>query len=213
MSIFDQFKIPKPSEQMPKTFECCKVAKFGQIWNIEIAGQARHYFMQWSLSSNPAEFELEKDLDKLIIHSFYGTTRIPKVGGSRLDFRPYYTCGQSYKQFTLVNYDSRVVPDLKILQITTLFDFQFSTGQTLALEVKRPLTASDVLSTFHFSIHLQHRKRIPANMVSPARPWSACTPSTLTIRVRIPLNSPHNRDNGLLIGLCNKSPRQFSFKK
>ena len=79
MSIFDQFKIPKPSEQMPKTFECCKVAKFGQIWNIEIAGHARHYFMQWSLSSNPAEFELEKDLDKLIIHSFYGTIRIPKV--------------------------------------------------------------------------------------------------------------------------------------
>ena len=30
------------------------------------------------------------------------------------------TCGQSYKQFTLVNYDSRVVPDLKTLHIMTL---------------------------------------------------------------------------------------------
>ena len=29
-------------------------------------------------------------------------------------------CGQSYKHFTLVNYDSRVVPDLKIPHITTL---------------------------------------------------------------------------------------------
>ena len=30
------------------------------------------------------------------------------------------TCGQSYKQFTLVNYNSRVVPDLKTHHITTL---------------------------------------------------------------------------------------------
>ena len=30
------------------------------------------------------------------------------------------TSGQSYKHFTLVNYDSRVVPDLKILHITTV---------------------------------------------------------------------------------------------
>ena len=29
-------------------------------------------------------------------------------------------CGQSYKAFTIVIYDSRVVPDLKILHITTL---------------------------------------------------------------------------------------------
>ena len=29
-------------------------------------------------------------------------------------------CGQSYKHFTLVNYDSIVVPDWKIPQITTL---------------------------------------------------------------------------------------------
>ena len=29
-------------------------------------------------------------------------------------------CGQSYKQFMLVNYDSRVVPDLKTPHITTL---------------------------------------------------------------------------------------------
>ena len=28
--------------------------------------------------------------------------------------------GQSYKQFTLVNYNSRVVPDLKTLHIMTL---------------------------------------------------------------------------------------------
>ena len=31
-----------------------------------------------------------------------------------------YTSGQSYKHFTLINYDSRVVPDLKIPHITTL---------------------------------------------------------------------------------------------
>ena len=30
------------------------------------------------------------------------------------------SCGQSYKQFTLVIYNSRVVPDLKIPHITTL---------------------------------------------------------------------------------------------
>ena len=30
------------------------------------------------------------------------------------------TSGQSYKHFMLVNYDSRVVPDLKIRHITTL---------------------------------------------------------------------------------------------
>ena len=29
-------------------------------------------------------------------------------------------CGQSYKHFTLVNYDSRVVHDFKMLHITTL---------------------------------------------------------------------------------------------
>ena len=29
-------------------------------------------------------------------------------------------CGQSYKHFTLVNYDSRVTPDWKIPHITTL---------------------------------------------------------------------------------------------
>ena len=29
--------------------------------------------------------------------------------------------GQSYKHFTLVNYDSRVVPDWKIPHITTLY--------------------------------------------------------------------------------------------
>ena len=31
-----------------------------------------------------------------------------------------WTCGHSYKYFTLVNYDSRVVPDWKIPHITTL---------------------------------------------------------------------------------------------
>ena len=31
-----------------------------------------------------------------------------------------HCCGQSYKQFTLVNYDARVVPDLKTPHITTL---------------------------------------------------------------------------------------------
>ena len=31
-----------------------------------------------------------------------------------------YNCGQSYKHFTLVNYDSRVVPDLKTPHIMTL---------------------------------------------------------------------------------------------
>ena len=30
------------------------------------------------------------------------------------------TCGQSYKYFTLINYDSRVIPDVKTLHITTL---------------------------------------------------------------------------------------------
>ena len=30
------------------------------------------------------------------------------------------TCGESYKGSTIVNYDSRVVPDLKIPHITTL---------------------------------------------------------------------------------------------
>ena len=29
-------------------------------------------------------------------------------------------CGQSYKASTIVNYDSRVVPDLKIPHVTTL---------------------------------------------------------------------------------------------
>ena len=31
-----------------------------------------------------------------------------------------FISGQSYKHFTLVNYDSRVIPDWKIPQITTL---------------------------------------------------------------------------------------------
>ena len=30
------------------------------------------------------------------------------------------TCGESYKHFTLLNYDSRVTHDFKILRITTL---------------------------------------------------------------------------------------------
>ena len=32
----------------------------------------------------------------------------------------YESCGQSYKHFTLINYDSRVIPDWKIPHITTL---------------------------------------------------------------------------------------------
>ena len=35
-------------------------------------------------------------------------------------FLPSLTCGQSYKHFMLVNYDSRVVPDWKIPHITNL---------------------------------------------------------------------------------------------
>ena len=35
-------------------------------------------------------------------------------------FTTNVTCDQSYKQFTLVIYDSRVIPDLKVPQITTL---------------------------------------------------------------------------------------------
>ena len=35
-------------------------------------------------------------------------------------FSSVITCGQSYKQFMLINYDSRVIPDLKTLHITTL---------------------------------------------------------------------------------------------
>ena len=31
-----------------------------------------------------------------------------------------HCCGQSYKHFTLINYDSRVIPDWKIPHITTL---------------------------------------------------------------------------------------------
>ena len=31
-----------------------------------------------------------------------------------------FCCGHSYKHFTLVNYDYRVVPELKIPHITTL---------------------------------------------------------------------------------------------
>ena len=38
------------------------------------------------------------------------------------------TCGQSYKHFTLVNYDSRVVPDWKIPHITTLEFIKLATG-------------------------------------------------------------------------------------
>ena len=30
------------------------------------------------------------------------------------------SCGQSYKHFVIINYDSRVVPDLKLPHITTL---------------------------------------------------------------------------------------------
>ena len=40
-------------------------------------------------------------------------TNLLKKSGSQIS-------GQSYKQFTLVNYDSRVVPDLKTPHITTL---------------------------------------------------------------------------------------------
>ena len=41
--------------------------------------------------------------------------------GKWLGFMPkVYTCGQSYKASTIVIYDSRVVPDLKIPHITTL---------------------------------------------------------------------------------------------
>ena len=35
-------------------------------------------------------------------------------------FTTNVTCDQSYKQFTLVIYDSRVIPDLKVPHITTL---------------------------------------------------------------------------------------------
>ena len=34
--------------------------------------------------------------------------------------RDHYYCGQSYTHFTIVNYDSTVVPDLKVPHIITL---------------------------------------------------------------------------------------------
>ena len=37
-----------------------------------------------------------------------------------IKYRTADLSGQSYKQFTLVNYDSRVVPDLKALHFTTV---------------------------------------------------------------------------------------------
>ena len=43
-----------------------------------------------------------------------------RAGSTRLGTYTPYSSGQSYKQFTLVNYDSRVVPDWKIPHITTI---------------------------------------------------------------------------------------------
>ena len=43
-----------------------------------------------------------------------------KYLGTSLIISLTHTCGQSYKHFTLVNYDTRVVPDWKIPHIMTL---------------------------------------------------------------------------------------------
>ena len=45
---------------------------------------------------------------------------IAKTIGTKSHSIEYFTCGQSYKHFTIVNFDSRVIPDLKIPNITTL---------------------------------------------------------------------------------------------
>ena len=39
---------------------------------------------------------------------------------AKCQFKGALFSGQSYKEFTLINYDSRVVPDWKIPHITTL---------------------------------------------------------------------------------------------
>ena len=49
--------------------------------------------------------------------AIYNNVILPKT---TLNFFPSAISGQSYKHFTLINYDSRVVPDWKMPHITTL---------------------------------------------------------------------------------------------
>ena len=60
-----------------------------------------------------------------ILNAKFAWSSLQEVSVSRFTWNPRTRCedkicGQSYKHFMLVNYDSRVVPDWKIPQITTL---------------------------------------------------------------------------------------------
>ena len=63
-----------------------------------------------------------------LLYFIFGTIKITLQAVRFYDMNVYYykgnpahaVCGQSYKHFTIVIYDSRVVPDWKIPHITTL---------------------------------------------------------------------------------------------
>ena len=66
---------------------------------------------------NEMQSSLSRLIRRTILFTYCGTLNAAMTTSSlNIDL----TCGQSYKASTIVIYDSRVVPDLKIPHITTL---------------------------------------------------------------------------------------------
>ena len=75
-------------------------------FQARISGIGSYSSTNWAQTTAQAHFKLHKDT-AFIEYDF------------RLILEDSFS-GQSYKHFTLVNYDSRVLPDWKIPHITTL---------------------------------------------------------------------------------------------
>ena len=87
-----------------------KIFKKNDIWENGLSISAK-YFFNWAI---PGLFFIYFCLFNTVFNSFHSKKIVDDwIQTSDL-------CGQSYKASTIVIYDSRVIPDLKIPHFTTL---------------------------------------------------------------------------------------------
>ena len=85
------------------------------------------------------------------------------------------TCGQSYKHFTLVNYDSRVVPDWKIPHIMTYYVYK--NGHRGLFSLHRVICANKqlLLSVRERAIYLSRPRLLLLFLLLSSKKWLMST--------------------------------------
>ena len=88
------------------------------VWRSLVRGDKGFWYGSNSQTNLVMVFHALSLLLEILLMQLLTTLAI--TGLNLLLLKSSMVCGQSYKHFTLVNYDSRVVPDKKIPHITTL---------------------------------------------------------------------------------------------